>query len=172
MVDPHHLNLGMRYAWISSPAVFAGSQYCDVYSINCYQNRPDPELIAAITERTGLPVILGEFHHGAVDAGLLSSGIRAVKTQEARGQAYRYFVEQGVALTSVVGMHYFQWNDQPTLGRFDGENYQVGALDVCHQPYKPFVEAIRQTQTVLYDVATGERTPYSTMPEEIPRTGF
>lgn len=171
-IDTHHLNLGMRYAWISSDGLFAGSEYFDVYSINCYQPRPDPQGIARITEQTGLPVLIGEFHHGAADGGLLASGIRGVADQAERARAYRYFVEQGAALPSMVGMHYFQWNDQPALGRFDGENYQIGAVDVCQQPYTAFVEGVRLAQERLYAVAQGTAMAYSEPPKEIPKTGF
>jgi hypothetical protein len=171
-VDPHHLNMGMRYAWISSDHLFAGAQYFDVYSINCYQSRPDPAVIDRITESTGLPVLIGEFHHGGADGGLLATGIRGVADQAERGRAYRYFVEQGVALPGVVGLHYFQWNDQPVLGRFDGENYQIGAVDVCQQSYTAFVDGVREAHAHLYAISAGLQAPYADPPKEIPKTGF
>lgn len=172
-VDPHHLNLGMRYAWISSPhLLLAGRDYFDVFSINCYQMRPDVTVIDQIEKATGLPVMLGEFHHGAADVGMLASGIRGVATQADRGQAYRYFVEQGIAMPSVVGMHYFLYNDQALLGRFDGENYQIGAVDVCHRPYQPFVDGAKQAHRRMYAVAAGQLAPLDSPPREIPKTGF
>lgn len=80
--------------------------------------------------------MIGEFHFGAAGAGMLAYGIRAVATQEERGLAYRYYVEQAAAIPKLIGVHYFQLNDQPVLGRFVGENYQIGTVDVCQRPIK------------------------------------
>lgn len=158
-VDPNHLNLGIRYAWISSELCYRAGGFFDVFSINSYTWRPDPETVAEITRRTGKPVLIGEFHHGSIDRGLPSTGIKGVASQEDRGVAYRYYVEQGFALPEVVAIHYFQWNDQPILGRFDGENYNIGLVDVANQPYREIVEAVRATNRSIYDVAAGERRP-------------
>ncbi|GAB4254965.1 MAG: hypothetical protein Kow00109_30160 [Acidobacteriota bacterium] len=158
-VDPNHLNLGIRYAWISSELCYRAGNFFDVFSINSYTWRPDPEVVAEITRRTGKPVLIGEFHHGAIDRGLPSTGIKGVASQEERGVAYRYYVEQGFALPEVVAIHYFQWNDQPILGRFDGENYNIGLVDVANQPYRELVEAARETNHAIYEVAAGKREP-------------
>ncbi|GMA61351.1 beta-galactosidase [Alicyclobacillus fastidiosus] len=171
-IDPNHLNLGMRYAWISSEHLLRGAQHFDVFSMNTYQMKPDGSVIRQIHDATGLPVMIGEFHHGAADTGMLATGIRGVRTQHDRGLSYRYFVEQGVAMPELVGMHYFQWNDQPLLGRYDGENYQIGAVDVCHQPYRDFISGLKETHLHMYEVASGLRVPYDKEPEQIPKTGF
>ena len=74
-VDPNHLNLGMRWAWISDPLVITGWQYFDVFSINCYA--VDPTAMLRQVEGLGvdLPVMIGEFHFGALDAGLPATGL-------------------------------------------------------------------------------------------------
>ena len=43
----------------------------------------------------------------------------------------------------VVGVHWHQFSDQATSGRFDGECMQVGWTDVCDRPYGETVEALR-----------------------------
>lgn len=169
---PHHLNLGMRYAWVSSDILLEGCEYFDVFSINCYAFEPDREMIERISKHLNRPIMIGEFHFGAADAGLPAYGIKAVATQEERGMAYRYYVEQAAAMPEMIGVHYFQLNDQPVLGRFDGENYQIGVVDVCQQPYKPFVEAMKKAHDRIYEIRTGEIEPYGTCPKEIPKTGF
>jgi hypothetical protein len=171
-VDPNHLNLGMRYAWISSDELLAGAEYYDVFSLNTYEMKPDQELIDRVAKATNLPVIIGEFHHGATDVGMLATGIRGVRTQRDRGLAYRYFVENGFASSYLIGTHYFVLNDQALLGRFDGENYQIGAVDVCHRPYSEFINEVCKAHEVMYEVANGQRSPYSEEPMEVPRTGF
>jgi hypothetical protein len=172
MADPSHLNLGMRYAWVGSDDVLEGCEAFDVFSVNCYQFAPEREMIERISKRLNKPVMIGEFHFGAADVGMLAYGIRAVASQDDRGLAYRYFVEQAASIPELIGVHYFQLNDQPVLGRFDGENYQIGVVDVCQQPYRPFVEAMKQAHERMYDIRIGKAEPCGESPVEIPKTGF
>jgi hypothetical protein len=171
-VDPNHLNLGMRWAWIASDDLLAGSDACDVFSLNCYDFRVSPETVQKAAQASGRPVLIGEFHFGAIDRGLLCGGLRSVPTQHDRGLAYRYYVEQAAALPDVIGTHYFQWNDQPFLGRFDGENWQIGLVDGCHTPYPELLAAARQTHHEIYDVASGTRAPYDAPPSPGPNLGI
>lgn len=171
-VDRNHLNLGMRWAWIASDAFYAGSRYCDVFSINCYKMQPNAEEIATISKKAGLPVMIGEFHAGALDVGLPSTGLRGVPSQKERGKFYRWYVEHAAAMPELVGAHYFQWGDQPVLGRFDGENCNIGLVDICHRPYAGMVEAAADTHRILYDVCAGLVPPTSNRPIEVPKEGF
>jgi hypothetical protein len=167
-VDPHHLNLGIRYAWISSELCYRGGKYFDVFSINSYTEKPDEKVIAEIVRRTGRPVMIGEFHFGGLDRGLPATGIRGVPTQADRGAAYRYYVEQGAAVPGLVGIHYFQLNDQPVLGRYDGENYNIGLVDICNTPYADLADAMKLTHERLYGVASGSLKPFDQQPERVP----
>lgn len=169
---PHHLNLGMRYAWISNDDLLEGCEAFDVFSINCYQFKPDQELIERITARLNRPVMIGEYHFGAADSGMLAYGIKAVATQKERGLAYRYYVEQAAAIPGLIGVHYFQLNDQTVVGRSDGENYQIGVIDVCQRPYQGFVEEMIITHRNMYEIRLGWKKPFAQMPKEIPKTGF
>jgi len=67
-----------------------------------------------------------------------------------------------------VGVHYFTLYDQSTIGRSDGENYQIGFLDVCNRPYKPLAEAARASHERMYQVAVGEAEPYDDEPKYLP----
>ncbi len=158
-IDPNHLNLGMRYAWISSDLLYKAGARFDVFSINGYGN-PGPPDTAEISRRSGKPVMIGEFHFGATDRGLPATGIQAALNQTERGKAYRYYVEQGFSRPELVGIHYFQWIDQPVMGRFDGENYNIGIVDICNRPYREFMEAARLTNGRVYGVAAGETAPF------------
>ena len=95
-------------------------------------------------------------------------GLRTVRTQQDRADSYSYYVEQGAAIPELVGTHYFQWNDQHVAGRFDGENWQIGIVDICQQPYEEFVAAARRSHSRIYRVATGEMTPFDRLPPGIP----
>ena len=154
-VDPDHLNLGMRYSLLTDPILLEGSEFFDVFSLNGYQESPYVEVQKA-GELTGKPVIIGEFHFGAIDVGLPAAGICSVKTQKDRGLAYRYYYEQGMKSPYFVGAHYFILNDQPVLGRFDGENTQIGLVDVCNKPYEDFVAEVQRTNSSVYAMAAGE----------------
>lgn len=52
----------------------------------------------------------------------------------------------------MVGTHWFQFYDQPTTGRFDGENMQHGLIDLCDTPYAETIAAIREMGARLYQI--------------------
>lgn len=166
-VDPNHLNLGMRYAWMSSDLLYKAGERFDVFSINGYGN-PGPPETAEIAKISGKPIMIGEFHFGATDRGLPATGIQGALTQTDRGKAYRYYIEQGLAHPELIGMHYFQWLDQPVFGRFDGENYNIGFMDICNQPYKELTDAAKLTHQKMYEVANGTVKPFDEVIEKIP----
>ncbi len=170
-VDPNHLNLGMRYAYISSPLLYRAGEYFDVYSINGYHT-PGPPPTADIYKITGKPVMIGEFHFGAIDRGLPSTGLCGVASTEGRGRAYRYYLEQGFSRPELIGIHYFQWMDQPVAGRYDGENYNIGFNDILYRSYTELFEAAARTHGRLYRVASGKKHPFSKKAKVIPSIAF
>ena len=168
-VDPHHLNLGARYYTVPPAWALAGMRGFDVFSMNCYRDRVPADELAAVSEALGCPIIIGEWHFGALDAGLPASGIGHVRDQAARGQAFRIYLEDAASKPWCVGAHYFTLYDQSALGRFDGENYNIGFVDVCHREYEPLVSAARESHARMYAVASGEQKPYADEPEQLPR---
>lgn len=166
-VDQNHLNLGLRFAWVSSKACLQAGKYFDVFSLNGY-TFPDPPETQLILDELKKPVLIGEFHFGSIDRGLPATGLKGVKTQIARGNAYRHYVENGFARPEIIAIHYFQWNDQPVTGRFDGENYNIGIVDVTYRPYTDLAKRIRKTNNRIFEVATGQKSPYSRIPAAIP----
>lgn len=165
-VDRNHLNLGMRYAWISSDLLYKAGERFDVFSINGYGYNPPPtEEIARISNK---PVMIGEFHHGAVDRALPATGITGVISQTERAEAYRTYIEQGFARPELIGMHYFQWVDQPYYGRFDGENYNIGVVTIQNIPYPELSQAMKLTNRRIYRVAEGTEEPYRATITRIP----
>jgi hypothetical protein len=167
-VDPDQLNLGVRYAYLPNDLPLEGGECFDIFSINAYGMEPPGPVIDRIVAVTGRPVIIGEFHFGALDRGLPSTGLRGVRTQVERGRAYQHYVEQAAAHPAVVGTHWFYLVDQPLLGRGDGENYQIGFVDVCHRPYDELVRHAEATHHRLYPVAAGQTPPVRHHVEEIP----
>ncbi|MCL2362128.1 MAG: beta-galactosidase [Defluviitaleaceae bacterium] len=161
-VDPNHMNLGMRWAWINDPDIVSGWQHFDVFSINCYQADAVPMMDYAVNAGVDLPIMIGEFQFGALDAGPTASGLFSVMTQTGRARAYRHYVERHAAHPNGVGVHYFQCYDQFTLGRADGENYNIGFLDLCSQPYETFInDGVLKTSEIIYEIMEGKTPPYS-----------
>jgi hypothetical protein len=164
-VDPNHLNLGARYYTIPPGWALAGMGEFDVFSINCYETIPPLGRLEQVSRALGKPMLIGEWHFGAQDVGLPCSGICRVASQADRGKAFRRYLENSAACGSLVGVHYFQFNDQSVLGRFDGENYNIGLLDVCHRPYIELTSAARASHERLYAVAAGQLPPYDNKPD-------
>ena len=153
-VDPNHLNLGMRYAWLSSPALAAGREFMDVFSFNCYRHDPW-DSIENMVKMVEMPVMIGEFHFGALDRGLDATGIQAVASQADRAKAYRRYMHRCAAHPMCLGANWFQLTDQPYLGRFDGENYQIGLVDVCGRPYEEMEWEMKRTHREIYKIRMG-----------------
>jgi hypothetical protein len=170
--DPNHMNLGMRWAWISDPDLITGWENFDVFSINNYSTDPAPALDNVVKLGVDLPVIIGEFHFGALDTGLTATGLEGVRTQAERGVAYRHYCERAAAHPNGVGCHFFQCYDQFILGRFDGENYNIGLFDICSQPSEDMMRSIRECSSGIYKVANGNIPPMDKKPESIPMIAY
>lgn len=166
--DPNHLNLGVRWAGVPPEWATAGMKAFDVFSINCYLPKVPKEFTEQINKRLNKPVIIGEFHFGALDVGLPASGIGHVRDQTARGKAYRVYIEDAAANPNCVGAHWFTLYDESALGRFDGENYNIGFLDVCNRPYRELGQAAITSHERIYDIAEGKIAPYNDAPEYLP----
>ena len=54
------------------------------------------------------------------------------------------------------------------MDRFDGENYNIGFLDVCNRPYEALTQAARASHERLYPVAAGVQPPYNDEPVYLP----
>lgn len=171
-VDPNHMILGMRWAWISDPDLVTGWENFDVFSINCYAQDPTAALDNVAALGVDLPVMIGEFHFGALDAGPTATGLEGVRTQKDRGIAYRYYCERAAAHPNGVGCHYFQYSDQFVLGRFDGENYNIGLFDICFQPYPEMMAQVKACSERIYPVADGAEAPAEEKAEPIPMIAY
>ena len=170
--DPNHMILGMRWAWISDQDIITGWENFDVFSINCYQPDPAPSVEHIVNMGVDLPVMIGEFQFGALDRGPVATGLWGAATQDDRAKAYRYYCERLASHPNGVGCHYFQCYDQFALGRFDGENYNIGLFDICSQPYGEQQAGMRESSNVLYRVMSGERAPYDGQANYIPKIAY
>ncbi|MBQ7868491.1 MAG: beta-galactosidase [Clostridia bacterium] len=157
-VDEHHLCLGLRYSSMQEKVVEV-SKIFDVLSFNCYQRSAIPKLDMALP--LNKPAIIGEWHFGGQEIGLLRTALISCTTQEERAKAYKAYLQEAAAHPMCVGAHYFEYNDQTLMGRFDGEHMAHGIIDCTNKPYPPLAKAISETSDVLYDVLTGEKKAFS-----------
>ena len=145
---PNQLYLGCRFAWSHPAAVRACDDVADVVSFNIYRPLVDCE---AWTGKLKKPVIIGEFHFGALDRGMLHTGLVPTADQADRAIHFKRYVESVAGCPSMVGCHWFQYIDEPLTGRvYDGENYNIGLVDVTDSPYSELIAAAKEVNAQVY----------------------
>ncbi len=146
----NQLYLGCRFAGAPEEAVRACAETVDVVSFNLYYPVIRREQWSG-DDSLGKPILIGEFHFGALDRGMFHTGLVAAANQEERASLYAAYVQSVVEHPAFVGCHWFQYIDEPITGRwFDGENYNIGFLDVTDTPYPELVEAAQQAHAAAY----------------------
>jgi len=125
------------------------ARYCDVVTFNRYRFSAEDLLLPEDVDK---PIIIGEFHFGALDRGHFHTGLRSVANQEQRAEAYSQYVKGALKNPQIVGTHWFQYSDQAFTGRGDGENYQIGFIDICDNPYPEIVAEARRIGYDLYRI--------------------
>ena len=166
--DPNHLNLGIRFGNLNEldeEVIKICHDSFDILSFNCYSLTPDKEMMDRAFRLTDMPMIIGEYHFGTVDRGM-SQALWQVNSEQDRGVAYRYYTENAYSHPGLIGTGYFQWCDEDLTGRYDGENYNCGFVDVTDRPYKYQAEAAMETAKRLYAVHAGEIPPFDQTPEK------
>ncbi|MHC4480789.1 MAG: beta-agarase, partial [Planctomycetota bacterium] len=147
-VAPQNLYLGCRFHRANERVIRAAARYCDAISFNLYRRGvADFRLPDGVDK----PVIVGEFHFGALDRGMFHPGLQEVANQQERAASYESYVRGALRNPIIVGTHWFQYGSQATTGRGDGENYQIGLLDVCDTPYWETIAACREVGYSLYE---------------------
>ena len=149
-VAPNKIYFGCRFAWVNDRAVRSADKYCDVLSFNLYRTEVSG---FKLPEGVDKAVVIGEFHFGALDRGMLHTGLVPTANQQARATAYERYVRSALEHPNFVGSHWFQYGEQATTGRgLDGENYQIGLVSVCDTPYPEIIEAVKRVGSTMYDV--------------------
>lgn len=143
--DPHHLYLGSRFAMKTPEAVAMCAKYCDVVSFNVYADLPQHGFDAAAMRQLDKPVLISEFSFGSDDRGPFGNGVVSVETEAQRGVAYAHYLRAAASDPDIVGVHWFEYVDEPVTGRLlDGENSHFGLVGVTDIPFAGFVEAVRK----------------------------
>jgi hypothetical protein len=102
-------------------------------------------------------VLITEFNFGSADRGPFWGGVTQVAKEEDRGPAYANFLKQALNEPSIVGVHWFQYLDQPVTGRLlDGENGHFGLVGITDLPFQGFVDSVRKSNLAAVDQLTKE----------------
>lgn len=142
--DNKALYLGDRYISNYYPEVASASaKYVDIVSTNLNADWDNgtlaPFYLDYLYDLTKKPILITEFYAAAMEnqSGNTndSSGFPTVRTQKDRAKSFSRQVQQAMSRPYVVGMHWFQYYDEGTFGRDDGENYNMGLVDIHDQPY-------------------------------------
>ena len=153
-VAPHQLYVGCRFAWVNKLAAEAAGTYCDIVSYNIYKHDVSSFKHSGSKD---VPLIIGEFHFGALDRGMFHTGLVTTANQQDRANHYKSYVESVLRHPQFVGCHWFKYRDEPTTGRgLDGENYQIGFADIVDTPYPEIINASRAVGYDMYKYRMGE----------------
>jgi len=144
---PHHLNLGPRFAeGVPDVVTEVAAKYVDVVSLNIYTRdlahfRNEVERVWSAGKK---PILITEFSFPAKvnRSGNLNQGYlhAQVEDQYERGIYYARCTEMLSKLPFIVGYHWFQYFDEPTNGRGDGESGNFGFVDLDNRIYEPLAE--------------------------------
>jgi len=145
---PGQLYMGCRFAWVNDLAARAAAKFCDIVGYNRYTYSVADH---RLPDRIDKPTIIGEFHFGALDRGMFHTGLKKTANQQDRADKYESYVRGALRNPYIVGTHWFQYKDQATTGRGDGENYQIGLIDICDKPYPEIIRAVREVGNNLYE---------------------
>lgn len=175
--DPDHLDLGVRFVAVATPqpVLEVAARSVDVVSVNFYEMTEDFDAAAielsdgiplvgthdtlAGFGAAGKPVLIGEFSYRADDAGLPNTNppiFTTVATQADRAAALGNYVRCLLATPYAVGAHWFLHADQPAAGRADGEDQNVGLVDVEDRPYPEVTAALAELHAEAYARLDGD----------------
>ncbi len=155
-VDPQMLYMGCRMDFHLYPEdtslnyiIKIASEYCDVVSFNRYRYT-----CSGLVPPDGgdYPIIIGEFHFGSLETGLIQPGLRYAADPDERAMFYNHYVSSALKNPFIVGTHWFQLADQAVTGRPDGENYQAGFLTVGDVPQQEIIHASRELGQQMYHI--------------------
>jgi hypothetical protein len=71
-----------------------------------------------------------------------------VGTQKERAAGFRTTLDHLLKTPYVIGADWFQYFDEPTHGRYDGENFNFGLVDINNRPYELLTKSARSIDWV------------------------
>jgi len=129
--------------------VRASARYVDAVSSNLNASWSDGTFARFYVDNlhrlTGKPVLIGEFYMCAQDnrsGNKNDHGVfPVVATQKERAAGFRNTLHALLRIPCVIGADWFQYHDEPAHGRYDGENFNFGFVDIHDRPYEALTAA-------------------------------
>jgi len=162
-MDPDHLIISNRLNLDPMGSLFRTIDLWSKYDIICVNIYPENlffgfskgelEILDWINEKTGKPIILGEWSIPAMDSGLYDFGNdpfdrpldwswpQVVKNQKERAQAYRTCMMQLASKPYMLGSAWFKVLDVNSETR----RANRGLINDDHQPYDAFIKVFQST---------------------------
>ncbi len=175
--DPDRLVMGDRLPlYYNQDAVLASRGFLDVLSTNYNVDAPDgwvaPYYFDGLAGLTDVPVLISEFFFAADEnrSGNVNNGhLMHVATQAERAVGAAAAMRNFASFKNIAGVHWFQYYDEPSGGRGDGENFNMGLVDINDVPYEGLVAALAAANRDVpaLHAASGKKTP-PPMPAVIP----
>lgn len=185
--DPDALLLGDRLPiYYDHDAVRAMTPYVDAISVNYNVDTADgwiaPYFFNGLRDLSGgKPVLITEWFFAAAEnrsGNLNRTGqprtdsndrisnnrnrtghLMTVATQAERARGAGRAAQLLAAAPNAIGVHWFQYADEPPGGRVDGEDYNFGLVDVDNRPYGALTRAFRASNRLArWRVARGIAT--------------
>lgn len=175
--DPNHLILGCRFVWaiVPAPVVQACGEYCDVVSLNHYEPGIVASILLRATQRRSMrvasdvtfkafydaakkPLLITEFGFRSIDSGVPNTYPPGwliqpkVPTQQCRADKFEACATAWMSQPYLLGYHWFQYMDEPNVGRFDGENGNYGLVNIEDNPYTEFVSRFTAVNRRVWDL--------------------
>jgi hypothetical protein len=127
----------------------------NIYPDNLYSgfSKGELEILEMIHEKTGRPIILGEWSIPAMDSGLYGFGEdpfdrpldwswpQVIKNQEERAKSYRNCMKQLASRPYVIGAAWFKVLDVDSPTR----RANRGLINGNHEPYPEFISVFKDT---------------------------
>ena len=152
--DPRALILGDRYQSFYYPEVArACTRYVDAVSSNLNASWSDGSFarfyLETLHQLARKPILIGEFYMAAQANRSGNKNTRGiypvVATQKERAAGFRRTLHALLKTPYVLGADWFQFFDEPRHGRYDGENFNFGLVDIDNRTY----EALTETAAAL-----------------------
>ncbi len=164
--DPNHLFMGAAHCpWQALPWIEGCARETDFVGLNTYDIAAEwlDELQASF-RIWKKPYAVLEYSFVTASRGYRRYNSRnTVRSEEARGLAFRHFAEHEAAKPECVGLGYFIYWDQPVTRRSlpDGESYNFGLVNPCDQPYAAMLGQVRESNRRQFAVHEGALAPFA-----------
>ena len=170
-IDPDHLYLGFWIVpgwWQNEADWDLIAPYCDVIGYDKYADTfADPSL-RAFFDRHDKPILCGEFSYPPTYAGARGFGVYgnvSVRDEADAAARYEAWIRDAAREPHCVGGLWFQYRDQPILGRGPdperkldatiGERYAFGIVDITDRLKMPMALRMRKANLGAFTLRNG-----------------